>query len=382
MYTSKYVVVGAGLAGTATAWHLASRGHEVTVLERSTPANEWGSSHGSARIFRYAYPELEYTRMVIDAKRGWNELERLSGRLLITPTGSVDHGSVRRPRQLAEVLQSAGVEHELLSPEQAQHRWPQLVFDTEVLWHPGAGVLDAETAVTTMVELAVTQGAQLRTGWELSSVTRSGNGFRLSASTGEVLAAEHIIVCAGGWLPALLSELSLPDAFVQQIPSLQVRQEQAYHFPYEEALEASATPWPTFIHLSENLQIYGLPGGRDAQFQGQKVAKFNGGKVLSSARAQDRLMDESNRQQVKEYVTRYLPGVVPEPYAETTCLFTNTPNEDFVLDTVDNITVVSPCSGHGGKFAPLIGEMAADLATGRDQVPETFRVFDRHLHHQ
>lgn len=382
MYTSKYVVVGAGLAGTATAWHLASRGHEVTVLERSTPANESGSSHGSARIFRYAYPELEYTRMVIDAKRGWNELERLSGRLLITPTGSVDHGSVRRPRQLAEVLQSAGVEHELLSPEQAQHRWPQLVFDTEVLWHPGAGVLDAETAVTTMVELAVTQGAQLRTGWELSSVTRSGNGFRLSASTGEVLAAEHIIVCAGGWLPALLSELSLPDAFVQQIPSLQVRQEQAYHFPYEEALEASATPWPTFIHLSENLQIYGLPGGRDAQFQGQKVAKFNGGKVLSSARAQDRLMDESNRQQVMEYVTRYLPGVVPEPYAETTCLFTNTPNEDFVLDTVDNITVVSPCSGHGGKFAPLIGEMAADLATGRDQVPETFRVFDRHLHHQ
>lgn len=382
MYTSKYVVVGAGLAGAATAWHLASRGHEVTVLERSTPANEWGSSHGSARIFRYAYPELEYTRMVIDAKRGWDELERLSGRLLITPTGSVDHGSVRRPRQLAEVLQSAGVEHELLSPEQAQHRWPQLVFDTEVLWHPGAGVLDAETAVTTMVELAMTQGAQLRTGWELSSVTRSGNGFRLSASTGEVLAAEHIIVCAGGWLPALLSELSLPDAFVQQIPSLQVRQEQAYHFPYEEALEASATPWPTFIHLSENLQIYGLPGGRDAQFQGQKVAKFNGGKVLSSARAQDRLVDESNRQQVMEYVTRYLPGVVPEPYAETTCLFTNTPNEDFVLDTVDNITVVSPCSGHGGKFAPLIGEMAADLATGRDQVPETFRVFDRHLHHQ
>lgn len=382
MNTSKYVVVGAGLAGAATAWQLASRGHEVTVLERSTPANEWGSSHGSARIFRYAYPELGYTRMVIDAKQAWDELERLSGRQLITPTGSVDHGSVRRPQQLAEVLQSAGVEHELLSPEQAQHRWPQMVFDTDVLWHPGAGVLDAETTVTTMVELALTQGAQISTGWELSSVTRSGNGFRLSSSTGEVLEVEHIIVCAGGWLPGLLSDLSLPEAFLQQMPSLQVRQEQAYHFPYQEAPETSATPWPTFIHLSENLQVYGLPGGRDARDQGQKVAKFNGGKVLSSARAQDQLMDESNRQQVIEYVTRYLPGVAPEPYAETTCLFTNTPNENFVLDTVDNITVVSPCSGHGGKFAPLIGEMAADLATGRDQVPEIFRVFGHHLHHQ
>jgi sarcosine oxidase len=379
MHTSKYVVVGAGLAGAATAWQLATRGHEVTVLERSAPANEWGSSHGSARIFRYAYPELEYTQMVVDAKEGWDELERLSGRCLITPTGAVDHGSVRHPRQLAEVLQSVGVEHELLSPEEAQQRWPQFAFDTEVLWHPGAGVLDAETTVTTMVELAVAQGARVRTGWELRTVTRSVNGFHLFSSTGEVVEAEHIIVCAGGWLPALLGELSLPSAFLQQMPTLQVRQEQAYHFPYREIPEVSATPWPTFIHKSETMQAYGLPGGRDAQFRGQKVAEFNGGKVLSSAQAQDQLMDEANRRRVVEYVERHLPGVVPEPYAETTCLFTNTPNEDFVLDTVEGITVISPCSGHGGKFAPLIGKMAADLATGRAGVPEAFRIFNRDL---
>jgi sarcosine oxidase len=194
--------------------------------------------------------------------------------------------------------------------------------------------------------------------------------------------AEHLIVCAGGWLPALLGDLSLPAAFVQQVPSLQVRQEQAYHFPYRQVPAASTAPWPTFIHLSEDLQIYGLPGGRDAGFHGQKVAQFNGGKVLSSARAQDQRMDEANRQRVVDYVRRRLPGVVPEPYAETTCLFTNTPDEDFVLDTVENITVVSPCSGHGGKFAPLIGEMAADLATGRGQVPEIFRVVGRPLQSQ
>lgn len=382
MHTSKYAVVGAGLAGAATAWQLAARGHEVTVLERSTPANEWGSSHGSARIFRYAYPELEYAQLVVEAKQGWDELERLSGRQLITPTGAVDHGSVRHPRQLAEVLRAVGVEHELLPPEEAQQRWPQLAFETEVLWHPGAGVLDAETTVNTMIELAMAGGAQLRTGWELQGVTRSMNGFRLSSSTGEVVEAERLIVCAGGWLPALLDDLSLPAAFRKQMPSLQVRQEQAYHFPYRQAEDASAAPWPTFIHKSENMQTYGLPGGRDARFHGQKVAQFNGGKILSSARAQDQLMDETNRQRVVDYAERYLPGVVPEPYAETTCLFTNTPNEDFVLDTVDNITVVSPCSGHGGKFAPLIGKMAADLATGRAGVPEIFRVFNRDLQTQ
>ena len=382
MHTSKYVVVGAGLAGAATAWQLSTHGHEVTVLERSTPANEWGSSHGSARIFRYAYPEVEYAQLVVDAKQGWDELERLSGRQLIIPTGAVDHGSVRHPQQLAQVLKSVGVEHELLSPEQAQHRWPQLAFDTEVLWHPGAGVLDAQTTVNTMLELAIAQGAQVKTGWELSTVTRTVTGYRLRSSTGEMVEAEHLIVCAGGWLPALLGDLSLPEAFLQQMPALQVRQEQAYHFPYRDVPDSSATPWPTFIHKSENLQTYGLPGGRDADFHGQKVAQFNGGKILPSAQAQDQLLDEGNRQRMVEYVKRYLPGVVPEPYAETTCLFTNTPNEDFVLDTVDNITVVSPCSGHGGKFAPLIGEMAADLATGRGQVPGIFRVFGRNLQTQ
>jgi sarcosine oxidase len=75
-----------------------------------------------------------------------------------------------------------------------------------------------------------------------------------------------------------------------------------------------------------------------------------------------------------DYVRRYLPGLVPEPYAEATCLFTSTPSEDFLIDGVDGITVVSPCSGHGAKFAPLIGDMAADVATGARRAPDRFTV--------
>lgn len=100
MTASKYVVVGAGLAGTPTAWQLASQGHEVTILERSTPANHAGSSHGSARIFRYAYPEDFYTRLVVKSKAAWDELARLSGRRLIGPTGAVDYGSTRQPERV------------------------------------------------------------------------------------------------------------------------------------------------------------------------------------------------------------------------------------------------------------------------------------------
>lgn len=87
MESTEYAVIGAGLAGASTAWHLAARGHEVAVLERSTPANDAGSSHGSARIFRYAYPDQFYTRLVQRSEDGWAELARLGGRQLITTPG-------------------------------------------------------------------------------------------------------------------------------------------------------------------------------------------------------------------------------------------------------------------------------------------------------
>lgn len=366
--SSDYVVVGAGLAGAATAWQLASQGHDVTILERSTPAAHDGSSHGSARIFRYAYPDGFYTRAVIESKALWDELDRASGLELITPAGAVDYGPERDPEHLARVLAGAGIEHELLSAAQARSRWPQIAFDTPVLWHPGAGVIDAESAVTAMIDLAVQHGARLLTGWNVTEVEKTGAGYRVVSAAGERIDAGNVIVSAGGWLPSLLGELSLPAGFLAGLPEITVRQEQAYHFRYRDE-----KPWPTFIHKSADIQTYGLPGGRDAGFAGQKVAEYNGGKFIPSAAAQTGLVDPENRGRVVDYVRKYLPGLDPEPYAETTCLFTNTPTEDFLIDRADNLTVLSPCSGHGAKFAPLIGQWAAGLATGGGDVPARFR---------
>lgn len=123
-----FVVVGAGLTGAATAWQLARRGHEVTVLERSAPANAEGSSHGSARILRYGYPDPFYARLVVEARAEWDELERLGGERLITPTGSLDFGAGRDPAALAAVFEDAGVEHELLTTAGAAARWPRFRF--------------------------------------------------------------------------------------------------------------------------------------------------------------------------------------------------------------------------------------------------------------
>ena len=115
MTTAQYAVIGAGLAGAATAWSLARRGHEVTLVERTRPAARDGSSHGSARIFRYAYPDPFYARLAVAARAGFDELERLGGRRLITPSGALDFGPVRDARALAAVLDAVGVEHELFA---------------------------------------------------------------------------------------------------------------------------------------------------------------------------------------------------------------------------------------------------------------------------
>jgi sarcosine oxidase len=368
--SSQFLVVGAGLAGASTAWRLAGRGFAVTLVERDVPASEHGSSHGSARIFRFAYPRKTYVDLVAASVPGWDELEARHGSPLITRCGALDFGAERDPHGLAKVLAEAGVDHELVPQAQALERWPHVAFDTDVLLHSAGGVLDAETTVRAMVDAARAAGAELLTGWPLQRLERTPRGFTAHAVDGRTVEAERVVVTAGGWLPDLLENLALPAGFLAGFPRLEVREENAFHFPYRDP----DTAWPALIHEREDICVYALPGGRDAQFRGQKVAEFNAGRVLPSAAARTGVVDPANRERVVRYVERFLPGLVPEPYAETTCLFTNTPTEDFVVDTADGVTVVSPCSGHGAKFAPLLGELASESALGTGTTPQEFRV--------
>jgi len=369
MSTHPIAIIGAGLAGAATAWALARRGRDVVILERSTPANHLGSSHGSARILRYTYPDPFYTRLAIDARRGWDELEALRGERLITPTGSLDYGATRDPAALAAILDRHGIPHELLDAAGAATRWPGFVFDGPVLWHEAAGVIDAEAAVLAMVALAVGEGAELRTDWAAGRVLPQGKHYLVVSDAGETVVASQVIVAAGGWLPAMLGDLGLPAETFDAFPPLEVRQEQALHFPYR----APEQVWPTFINKRSDIQVYGLPGGRDAGFRGQKVAEYNGGRVIFSALEHDRVIDPARRDRLVDYVARALPGLVPEPYAETTCLFTNAPADEFIIDRVGGVTILSPCSGHGAKFAPMLGELTARLLLGEDSGVARFR---------
>ena len=245
-----------------------------------------------------------------------------------------------------------------------------------MLWHPGAGVIDAETAVQNHgFPRRRSTGRSCRRNGRSDRIEPTATGYLVVSATGEQISTSNVVVSVGGWLPRLLDALALPAEFRRRVPRSAGPAGTGLSLPATAQISRrTGTDWPTFIHKSPQIQTYGLPGGRDADFRGQKLAEYNGGRILPSAADQDGQIDPANRARIVDYVTRYLPGLVPEPYAETTCLFTNTPSEDFIIDRSDGITLLSPCSGHGAKFAPLIGQLAADLATGKQAAPERFRL--------
>lgn len=342
-------VVGAGLMGAATARALARRGVQVALYEAREPGHRAGSSHGSARIFRRAYPDQLFVGLAGRARELWQELEFDADEVLVRRTGGLDHGGHREPQQIAGTLRAAGVSAALLSPREAALRWPGMTFGGPVLFQPDAGVIDADRAVAALVRCAVADGVAWHPRTPVHSLERVAAGVRLHLAEDTVV-ARVAVVAAGGWLGPLLSGTAVA------LPRLTVTQEQVFHFPRRDR----AAAWPVFLH-HQNPLVYGLPSGRDAP-GAVKLGEHFGGQVTTAA-TRTGTVDEVARQRLVDYVRRSLPGLEPAPSAEATCLYTSTDNGDFVLDRVGPLVICSPCSGHGAKFAPVIGELTADLAT-------------------
>ncbi len=355
------IIVGAGLAGAAAAWAASARGLDVVVLEAFGPGHRNGSSHGSARIFRRAYPDPLYVRLTGAAEERWRQLEDESGERLLTLTGGIDFGAVRDPRLLHAVLSGCGVPAELLAPAAAAERWPQFDFAGagDVMFHAGCGVLDPDRAMPAMLALAAARGADVRFGTPVTRLeTAPGGAGAVARTDSGAFAAPVIAVAAGPWIAPLLGG-------VVGLPPLTVTQQQVFHFaPAPAPAGGAAQPWPVFIHNDGNY-CYGLPGGRDGGVPGALKVGEQGGFTETTAADRDFVVDPAARARVTEFVGKRVPGLDPAPVNETTCLYTWTANEDFVLDRSGPFVVASPCSGHGAKFAPLLGEIIADLAAGK-----------------
>jgi sarcosine oxidase len=361
------IVVGAGLMGSATAWSLARRGRSVLLLEQFGLGHQNGSSHGSARIVRRGYSDALYTRLTGEAFELWRELERESGVGLLRILGGVEFGAARDANGVASQMTRAGVPHEWLSADEAAGRWPGMQFEGKVLFHPQAGTVDADRALTAFAACAVRRAAELRHDAEVVRLVPGDGQAEIELADGGRIAAETVVVAAGAWAGPLLSGLVT-------LPALAVTQQQIFHFPRS---DPDAEAWPSVIHEAAE-SIYHLAGGRDGgPADDRKIAEHRHGAPATAAERTGEV-DAASRARIVAYVERWLPGLDPRPRGEATCLYTSTPSEDFVLDRVGAVVVCSPCSGHGAKFAPLIGELTADLAVSpaAAAVPGRFRLAD------
>jgi len=220
--TADVVIVGAGLMGASSAWQLAQRGVETLVLEQYEPATSHGSSHGSARIVRRAYPHDDYVTLTGEAFELWHELERQSNTTLIRTLGGIDHGTGRGPLA-TQVLDRAGISYDLMAPAEAENRHPGMRFDGPVLYQADAGTLDSEGAVAALLQVAQQQGTQLRTGVSVTGVEPGDDVVVVHTDHGDVRAGT-VVVAAGAWCEGLIGGL-VP------LPPLAVSEHRVFHFP-------------------------------------------------------------------------------------------------------------------------------------------------------
>jgi sarcosine oxidase len=341
------VVIGAGVMGLSCAWRLALRGLQVVVLDQFCVGHVHGSSHGPTRVFRTLYDDPFYVRLAQDAIPLWRELESASGAGLLRITGGlhVDEASVLE--RFRRALESCGEACAGLDASERRARFAWLdAGDAPALWVDRMGVIAADAAVQALGALVpVVEDAAVE-------AIEVGDGVRVTAGDHRVEAGT-CVVAAGAWARPLLAPLGI------DLP-VRVTREQVLYFA------ADASSMVPFVH-GVPYWLYSVPSGDVV-----KVAEHGTGPSTTAADRNYEL-DEDGAARVRAYVERALPFVDPDPVSFETCLYTSTAGEDFVIDRRGPVVVCSPCSGHGFKFAPLVGELVAAVVRGAPP-PERFRL--------
>lgn len=335
---AKAIVVGAGIMGAATAHALTRRGHDVLLLERAEVGHKQGSSHGRSRIFRFSYPDVTYVRMAQKALTLWRKLEAATGEELLIPTGGFDLG--RDVERNLDALRSCGAAAEMMTAQDVALRWSHLRVpkDALVMFSPDTAVVLAERALRAFIVQATRSNATLIENEPVVALDRAG---AVETAAGTRHEGDAVVVTAGAWAGPLLRGAGI---------DLEVRptRETIAYFDIREEPVPAVVEWgaPSIYALTS-------PG------QGLKVGEHIAGPQADPNDAGG--PDQDSVARLSQWVRERFPTVDPDPAHVETCFYTNTTDESFVLERHGSIVVGSPCSGHGFKFAPLVGESLADL---------------------
>jgi sarcosine oxidase len=361
------VVVGLGAMGSAVCAQLVSRGASVIGIDQYETPHVYGSTHGQTRMTRLAVGEgLEYVRFVRRSHELWREIEAQTGTQLLTQSGGL---IMSRPgswffegtRELARRLE---IEHEELSPGELHERFPMFAVDdeTEGYYEPAAGFVRPEDAVRAQLELARRGGAQLRTGQRVLAWSASRDGVSVVTNRASYT-SEQLILCAGAWLPGLFPEARHMFAVHRQVQ---------YWFPlrqgYEQLRDMPVFVWDFggerrgFVHFDG---FYGFPAV-DGPAGGVKVATETYVTTTQPDGRQHPPAPAETAAMYRQCVEGRLPWLGPNPVRTVSCLYTCTRGSRFIIDrhpAHEVVLIVSPCSGHGFKHSPAIGEAVAQWVT-------------------
>ena len=364
------IVIGLGAMGSAALYQLAKRGKAVLGIDQFSPPHSHGSTHGESRIIRKAIGEGEqYVPIVLRSYELFREIEKEAAVELLTITAGLTLQSPKsagvlhgRPDFLDQAVGCARkfhIKHEVLEAQDIRKRYPQFaVTDERGYFEYETGFLRPELCVQAQLGLARKYGAIVQTDEKVVSAAPAGSSEVAVRASHAVYAAEKVIVTAGPWTAELL-----PAAYGQYF---KVYRQVIYWFAIRNDLRSSFGPgqFPIFIWIFDKGPTFGFYGFPSLDGRTIKLAseQYN---VVTAPDTQHRAVSDTEKQAAyADYIDGRLPGLSERCESALTCLYTTTPDANFVIDfhpDCERIIVASPCSGHGFKHSAAIGEILADL---------------------
>jgi sarcosine oxidase len=367
MATFDVIVLGTGGVGSAALYYAARAGARTIGLDRFIAPHNRGSSHGQTRIIRQAYFEhSSYVPLLLESYKHWNEIERQVGKQLYWETGLLQVGS-EEGIVVPGVLRSAkqhGLNVESLSAQEVETRWPHLRVPEGLVGvlERRAGYLLVEECVSSFLVAACEAGAEIAAPCEVLS-WEPGTPIRLSTTAGD-FTTHKLIITAGAWAERLLGDLNL---------HLRVLRKAILWFNAQPGTENL----PCYLYELPNAVMYGFPA-IDGRI---KVAEHSGGTSVMDPLRYDRNLDSHDANQALKFLDECLPKAADGLAEHQTCLYTMSPDENFIIDCHpehSNVFFAAGLSGHGFKFTPVLGKALVNMAlTGETGIPMDFLSLNR-----
>jgi sarcosine oxidase len=363
MHHYEVIVIGVGTMGSATCYHLAKRGVKVLGLEQFGIPHEQGSHAGQSRIIRKAYFEHpDYVPLLELAYRNWREMERVSGAELYVPTGLLYLGDPEHAVMKGVKASAAQFGIPLERPNADAYPQIRVSAEQELLFEPDAGFVTPERSVLVHVDEAMKLGAEIRTQVEVGRWRVEGGGVVVETSSGS-FSADRLVITAGPWTSKLVPLLK---------PKLEVTRQSLVWVMPEDPEAFQLGKFPCWVIAEEGLHgvYYGFPMLSVDRFQGPiglKLAHHAPATICDPDHVDRNIYPEDSVPMVEVLRKCFRKGF-KQLSAVKTCLYTNTADENFIIDQLpghDNVYVAAGFSGHGFKFAAGIGEIMADLAVDR-----------------